>query len=89
MFYVSFSGFLPYTLAQAQVAHSTANGPTGPPPRHLHQSQPPPRTRHRLEGEYSVEGKSDGKEYSGAVTISKERDDYKLNWKVANSTAIS
>ena len=41
------------------------------------------------EGEYSVEGKSDGKEYSGAVTISKEGDDYKLNWKVANSTAIS
>ncbi|HET7447527.1 MAG TPA: caspase family protein [Methyloceanibacter sp.] len=42
------------------------------------------------EGEYSVEGKSDdGKEYSSTVTISKEGDDYKLNWKVANSTAIS
>jgi hypothetical protein len=38
------------------------------------------------EGEYSVEGKSDdGKGYSGTVTISKEGDDYKLNWKVGDS----
>jgi hypothetical protein len=37
------------------------------------------------EGEYSVEGRSDdGQEYSGTVTISKEGDDYKLNWKVGN-----
>jgi hypothetical protein len=38
------------------------------------------------EGEYSVEGRSDdGQEYSGTVTISKEGDDYKLNWKVGES----
>jgi uncharacterized caspase-like protein len=38
------------------------------------------------EGEYSVEGRNiDGQEYSGTVTISKEGDDYKLNWKVGES----
>lgn len=38
------------------------------------------------EGEYSVEGRrDDGQEYSGTVTISKEGDDYKLNWKVGES----
>jgi hypothetical protein len=38
------------------------------------------------EGEYSLEGRSDDvKEYSGTVTIAKEGEDYKLNWKVGDS----